>query len=139
MFKKIVLTSIAAALFSIPVLAKDHHHAKVAEKAAEKAAEKVAEKLNEVKKEKSGLTKLVNGSLQFVNKTAPYLAAIIGGLVYWNGPLFVTKHEYRQANADQLRNAAIFQAAIAGGGSWLVLKYGSAAAMSQEDIKPLAK
>jgi hypothetical protein len=127
MFKKLFISSIAASLLlSVPVIA-NHHREK----------EKIKEIAAEVKQnEKSTAAKVVGGTLQFINKTAPLWAIVIAALVFRNGPFKLAQNTNEP---QEIILAKGIEGLGAGTVSWALLKYGTAAAMSQEDIKPLKK
>jgi hypothetical protein len=129
MFKKLVISTIASSLLlSIPVGADHHRH---------RHCDKVEEVIVEVKtpKDKSSGTKIVAGTLQFVNKMAPLIALVVGIIIARNGPFYLTNN-----NNQADRNASkLIEAAVAAVITYPVVKYGTAAVMSQEDVKPLKK
>lgn len=138
MFKQLFLASIIASLLiSLPSIADHHHHhekEKMKEKVVEKVAEKFAEKLAEEKaKEKTGSQKWVAGLAQFVNNNSPYVSGAIGLIVAYAGPFYIGT-----GTIDRNVGRAI-EGLLAGVVSWRIIKPGTEAFMSQEDIKPLKK
>jgi hypothetical protein len=141
MFKKICFFNISASLLlSIPLTAvtpehhghhhnnhhhHDHHHEKEKEKLKEIAEEKA--------KEKSIAAKLAAGALQFVNKTPAFCAFILSCGIGYFGPICLNPSRGEELIAKFIEGGVSFLVL------WPTLKYGTAAAMAQENIKPLNK
>lgn len=124
MFKKLVTASIAASLLlSIPLSADHHHH-----------HDRIRETIIEVKaKDKSGGEKVAGGLLQFVNKTSALWAGIASMAIGYYGPHALN------ASQSNLNTARAIEGIISFVVLYPTIKYGTAAVMSQEDIKPLRK
>lgn len=142
MFKKLFIFNISASLLlSMPVIAVNpqdsketllaahhHHHDK-----HQHEKEIIKEIVVEVKaKERSTAGKIAAGLLQFVNKTAGRWAFLASIAIMCRGPFFTNS-----TNSDDCLMLAIGQGICLFFILWPTIQYGTAAAMKQEDIKPL--